>query len=485
MGRAPKALDSLIRGCHPGAGRTDGWVESSVTKAYEKFKVQALAPGLSRDHTTSSFLSLMNRLSSSWTRTWTETVRHVSGRARRAARATRVVVRSANSRGSSANPTDDSGNNIDPIDMQIARTITRIRDAEDSGGFNHAMLLTLAMQLSLECELAAAGSPPAMSNSNVSRATWTLQRIKGMADQARRLFLEAVKDDDLQDDEGPGYCEQVRRHPLSLIDSISRVFHEQGYRKMNSWADFQAFSFAQVVERGAGSPLTIAILYQAVAREANLVLDLVVLEEGNYAVLSMGMWVIDPYSKCLLMSAEEVAELFDVDLPLRPSSLREVSIALVKQRLFFEWSSITGVYEPAFRLPLDGEEGLELALGCFEDVSFSYGSSADEREDGPEAAGPEGAISPFFLVQDDRGQECLANCVRAAEKLRILQRDAPHSRIRHAVLLYALKHARSLDPSMYESDCPSSLTRSPSSSVPLTGTTTKDTVTPRRSSTAC
>ncbi len=254
---------------------------------------------------------------------------------------------------------------------------------------------------------------------------------------------------------------------------------------MNSWADFQAFSFAQVVEKGSGSPLTIAILYQAVAREAELALDLVVLEEGNYAVLSMGMWVIDPYSKCLLMSAEEVAELFDVGLPLRPNSLREVSIALVKQRLFFEWSSITGVYEPAFRLPLDGEEGLELALGCFEDVSFSY-SSADERDEGKEAAGAagaageaEGAVSPFFLVQDERGQECLANCVRAAEKLRDLERDDPLSRIRHAVLLYVLNRARSLDPNVY------ALTRASISTGPWTGITTDDMLTPRTSSTAC
>ena len=130
---------------------------------------------------------------------------------------------------------------------------------------------------------------------------------------------------------------------------------------------------------------------------------LIVLEEGNYAVLSMGMWVIDPYSKCLLMSAEEVAELFDVDLPLRPSTLREVSIALVKQRLFFEWSSITGVYEPAFRLPLDGEEGLELALGSFEDVSFSYRTSADkmDAEDGREGGGS----SPFFRRPGRAGSE--------------------------------------------------------------------------------
>lgn len=186
----------------------------------------------------------------------------------------------------------------------------------------------------------------------------------------------------------------MSRNPLSLIEAISSVFLEQGYRKMNSWADLQAFSFAQVVEGGAGSPLTIAILYQAIAIECGLALDLIVLEEGNYAVLSMGMWVIDPYSKCLLMSAEEVAELFDVDLPLRPSSLREVSIALVKQRLFFEWSSITGVYEPAFRLPLDGEEGLDLALGCFEDVSFSY-SSADERGE----RGERGEREPMVVSQ--------------------------------------------------------------------------------------
>ena len=412
--------------------------------------------------TTAHVCASMNRVSLSSA----GTIRCVSGRARGAGRATRVV---RNSRSDDAAGSNVEGNDIE---TQIARTIGRIRDAEDDGRFSHATLLTLAMQLSLECELTAAGSsPPASVTSNVSRATWTLQRIKGMADQARRLFLEAVKEDglageELASDRGRGqtprpgagqqqtpYSEQVSRNPLSLIEAISSVFLEQGYRKMNSWADLQAFSFAQVVEGGAGSPLTIAILYQAIAIECGLALDLIVLEEGNYAVLSMGMWVIDPYSKCLLMSAEEVAELFDVDLPLRPSSLREVSIALVKQRLFFEWSSITGVYEPAFRLPLDGEEGLDLALGCFEDVSFSY-SSADERgergergerDEGAEAdEAAEGSISPFFLVQDERGQECLAHCVRAAEKLRVLERNDPPSRIRHAVLLYVLNPVLSL-----------------------------------------
>ncbi len=391
--------------------------------------------------------------------------------------ATRVVVRSANS------ADDDINKNNNEIDLQIARTITRIRDADDGGRFGHATLLTLAMQLSLECEMAAAGSPPALSTSDVSKATWTLQRIKGMAVETRLLFSEAIKGDGLPDDGLPDdgcldYSEQIRRHPLALVDSISRVFEEQGYRKMRSWAEFQAFSFAQVVERGTGSPLTIAILYQAVAREAGLSLDLIVLEEGNYAVLSMGMWVIDPYSKCLLMSAEEVAELFDVDLPLRPSTLREVSIALVKQRLFFEWSSITGVYEPAFRLPLDGEEGLELALGSFEDVSFSYRTSADkmDAEDGREGGGS----SPFFVVQDERGQKCLANCVKAAEKLRVLERDDPPSRIRHAVLLYALKR----DPYFQNQVSHLLLTRAPSSPVRSTGTTAEDTAMPRRSSTA-
>lgn len=399
--------------------------------------------------TTAHVCASMNRVSLSSA----GTIRCVSGRARGAGRATRVV---RNSRSDDAAGSNVEGNDIE---TQIARTIGRIRDAEDDGRFSHATLLTLAMQLSLECELTAAGSsPPASVTSNVSRATWTLQRIKGMADQARRLFLEAVKEDglageELASDRGRGYSERVSRNPLSLIEAISSVFLEQGYRKMNSWADLQAFSFAQVVEGGAGSPLTIAILYQAIAIECGLALDLIVLEEGNYAVLSMGMWVIDPYSKCLLMSAEEVAELFDVDLPLRPSSLREVSIALVKQRLFFEWSSITGVYEPAFRLPLDGEEGLDLALGCFEDVSFSY-SSADERgergergerDEGAEAdEAAEGSISPFFLVQDERGQECLAHCVRAAEKLRVLERNDPPSRIRHAVLLYVLNPVLSL-----------------------------------------
>ena len=142
--------------------------------------------------TTAHVCASMNRVSLSSA----GTIRCVSGRARGAGRATRVV---RNSRSDDAAGSNVEGNDIE---TQIARTIGRIRDAEDDGRFSHATLLTLAMQLSLECELTAAGSsPPASVTSNVSRATWTLQRIKGMADQARRLFLEAVKEDGLAGEE--------------------------------------------------------------------------------------------------------------------------------------------------------------------------------------------------------------------------------------------------------------------------------------------
>lgn len=319
------------------------------------------------------------------------------------------------------------------ISTRIDDTITRIRDAVEGDGTDHSTLLSLAMQLSLEFEMGSSPST-ASSTTNVSKATWTLARIKGMAEQARHLFIATVneqkpgenRDTDLE------YDEQVRLYPLMLIESINRVFEDHGYRKMSSWAECRAFSFAQVVEYGSGSPLVIAILYQAVARLSGLPLECVVLEDGCYAVLSMGMWVVDPYSKGLLMSAEEIAELFDVDLPLKPSSLREVSIALVKQHLNLSWCSITGVYEPAFRLPFDGEEGLDLTLGCFEDVSFSYQVKSDDGTD--EEVGKD--VSQFFIVHDERGQQYLRNCVKAAEKLRILERDSKDSRIRLAILLY-------------------------------------------------
>lgn len=317
------------------------------------------------------------------------------------------------------------------LDLQLTNTITRIRDADEDVG--RATVLSLAMALSLEAEIASSvASNNNVGTSAVSRATWTLSSIKGMGEQARRLFAAAVK---AQEGDGGSHTTQeeheelVERHPTLMLESINEVlFQYQGYGKMRAWSDVHAFSFARVVETGSGSPLHVAILYQAVAEEAGLPLDCIVLEDGNYAVLSLGQWAIDPYSSGMLMATEEIAELFDIEDP-KPSSVRDVSIALVKMQLYVDWAAITGVFEPAFRLPLEGEEGLDLALGLYDDVSFSYEMSGSEGEE-------EGEVSQFFVVRDDRGQQYLANCVRAAEKLRILERDSSDSRIRLGVLLY-------------------------------------------------
>ena len=318
------------------------------------------------------------------------------------------------------------------LDLQLTNTITRIRDADEDVG--RATVLSLAMALSLEAEIASSvASNNNFGTSAVSRATWTLSSIKGMGEQARRLFAAAVKAQ--EGDDGGSHTTQeeheglVERHPTLMLESINEVlFQYQGYGKMRAWSDVHAFSFARVVETGSGSPLHVAILYQAVAEEAGLPLDCIVLEDGNYAVLSLGQWAIDPYSSGMLMATEEIAELFDIEDP-KPSSVRDVSIALVKMQLYVDWAAITGVFEPAFRLPLEGEEGLDLALGLYDDVSFSYEMSGSEGEE-------EGEVSQFFVVRDDRGQQYLANCVRAAEKLRILERDSSDSRIRLGVLLY-------------------------------------------------
>lgn len=319
------------------------------------------------------------------------------------------------------------------LDLQLTNTITRIRDADEDVG--RATVLSLAMALSLEAEIASSvASNNHVGTSAVSRATWTLSSIKGMGEQARRLFAAAVKaqeGDDGRRTTQEEHEELVERHPTLMLESINEVlFQYQGYGKMQAWSDVHAFSFARVIETGSGSPLHVAILYQAVAEEAGLPLECIVLEDGNYAVLSLGQWAIDPYSSGMLMATEEIAELFDIDDP-KPSSVRDVSIALVKMQLYVDWAAITGVFEPAFRLPLEGEEGLDLALGLYDDVSFSYEMS-DSGSEGEE----EGEVSQFFVVRDDRGQQYLANCVRAAEKLRILERDSSDSRIRLGVLLY-------------------------------------------------
>jgi hypothetical protein len=325
-------------------------------------------------------------------------------------------------------PEGDSGNDQgrEFLQQQINSTISKIRDGVEG---NTGTLLSLCMQLSLESEFSARPSP--LNSTDLSKTTWSLQNIKSMADQVQTSFLHAVRQEYRGEQDAKGYQELVTRHPTTLISTINSVMFEyHGYKRMSSWGDSDAFSFARVLESGSGSPLAIAILYQAVAAQSGLPLDCTVLEDGDYAILHsrsiLGeMWCVDPYSKGMLMSADEVSELFDVALPLSGASPREIAIAVIKQLMYVSWGEITNVFEPAFRLPIDGEDLLNLALGSFEDVSFSYGSGSEEED-----------VSSFFVIEDTRGQHLLSNCVSAAEKLRSLERNSVASRSRLAVLLY-------------------------------------------------
>ena len=140
------------------------------------------------------------------------------------------------------------GPSAESVQRQLANTITRIRDAEDD--VSQATLLSLAMALSLEAEIASDADV-----SSVSKATWTLQSIRGMADQARQLFTAVVREDkDNEDGELHTHEELVGLYPTKMIEAINQViFDYQGYRKMKAWSDVDAFSFARVVEKGNGT----------------------------------------------------------------------------------------------------------------------------------------------------------------------------------------------------------------------------------------
>lgn len=308
-----------------------------------------------------------------------------------------------------------------------------------SGGeveWSNTDLLKLCMLVSLE-ETASDGL---LGDDVLFRSTWDLSLIKHYSVRVRELFMDMCQDieGDLDSKARLSYDEYVARYPTHLVSAINDVLYEQqGYKRMASYGDVSSFQLRRVLDSGVGSPILLAIIYLVVAEESGLSLNALSLEEGSYVVMwpkddgirlgaQGALFVIDPYAKGSLMSAQEISEIFDVVVPLQPGSLRDMAEATLLQLLTTHWClAVQCPPEPLLAIPLD----LDVALGEYSDVSVQV-----EYDDGQKA--PLLSNKGDFWTVSPETMHHMQRCLSAAEKLHILQDGTVESTVRLALCQY-------------------------------------------------
>ena len=126
------------------------------------------------------------------------------------------------------------------------------------------------------------------------------------------------------------------------------------------------------------------------------------------------------------MSAQEISEIFDVVVPLRPGSLRDMAEATLLQLLTTHWClAVQCPPEPLLAIPLD----LDVALGEYSDVSVQV-----EYDDGQKA--PLLSNKGDFWTVSPETMHHMQRCLSAAEKLHILQDGTVESTVRLALCQY-------------------------------------------------
>ena len=283
-------------------------------------------------------------------------------------------------------------------------------------------LLKFCMMLSLE-ELALVHGGSDVKEEYLQRGTWSLQNIKNTSARVKELFIKGLSEDEW---EIPVNV-LAEKYPATLASTINAVlFEHQGYQRMKQFGNLECFQLSNVLDNGVSCPILLAIVYMAVSEECGMPLHALVLEEGSYVVLwphhgNFSSCVIDPYAQGILISEEEIAELFELQLPLQPSSLQDIARAIVMQVLYTCWSAALQVPpEPAFRIPIS----LEVALGEYQDVSYSYGGK------------------DVFLCLDDESETSrayMSRCISAGEKLLLLSQHSNESKLQLAILCYFSK----------------------------------------------
>ena len=308
-----------------------------------------------------------------------------------------------------------------------------------SGGeveWSNTDLLKLCMLVSLE-ETASDGL---LGDDVLFRSTWDLSLITHYSVRVRELFMDMCQDieGDLDSKARLSYDEYVARYPTHLVSAINDVLYEQqGYKRMASYGDVSSFQLRRVLDSGVGSPILLAIIYLVVAEESGLSLNALSLEEGSYVVMwpkddgirlgaQGALFVIDPYAKGSLMSAQEISEIFDVVVPLQPGSLRDMAEATLLQLLTTHWClAVQCPPEPLLAIPLD----LDVALGEYSDVSVQV-----EYDDGQKA--PLLSNKGDFWTVSPETMHHMQRCLSAAEKLHILQDGTVESTVRLALCQY-------------------------------------------------
>lgn len=295
-------------------------------------------------------------------------------------------------------------------------------------------LLKLCMLVSLE-ETASERSP---KDDVLFKSTWDLSLIKQYSVCIRELFMDMCKD--IEGDlfsTTASYGDYVAKYPTSLVSAINNVLYEQqGYKRMPSYGQVSNFQLRRVLDSGIGSPILLSIIYLVVAEESGLSLNALALEEGSYVVMwprddamRLGahgeVFVIDPYAQGSLMSAQEISEIFGVDMPFQPDSLKDMAEATLLQLLMTHWClALQCPPEPLLAIPLD----IDVALGDYSDVSVDVAF-----DDGQKA--PLHTKGDFWTVSSETMHH-MKRCLSAAEKLHLVQQGSVQSTIRLAICQY-------------------------------------------------
>lgn len=308
-----------------------------------------------------------------------------------------------------------------------------------SGGeveWSNTDLLKLCMLVSLE-ETASDGL---LGDDVLFRSTWDLSLVTHYSVRVRELFMDMCQDieGDLDSKARLSYDEYVARYPTHLVSAINDVLYEQqGYKRMASYGDVSSYQLRRVLDSGVGSPILLAIIYLVVAEESGLSLNALSLEEGSYVVMwpkddgirlgaQGALFVIDPYAKGSLISAQEISEIFNVVVPLQPGSLRDMAEATLLQLLTTHWClAVQCPPEPLLAIPLD----LDVALGEYSDVSVQV-----EYDDGRKA--PLLSNKGDFWTVSPETMHHMQRCLSAAEKLHILRDGTVESTVRLALCQY-------------------------------------------------
>jgi hypothetical protein len=235
-----------------------------------------------------------------------------------------------------------------------------------------------------------------------------------------------------------------------MVSAINELlFDRHGFGRMRAHGDPADSNLRAVLERGAGTPATLTVVYCEVAERCGIPLHAASLDGGRYFVLwpadpgtrlaAGGMkFVIDPYAKGQLLNEKEVLELFEVDggleeglHPTGPSGILATVLAQLRDA---HWCRAVGCPpEPAFAVPISPA----VALGSWDEVEVASSSNSTSRDKDVDTREEESSIGGRGARRwwPSMGYSLSRALAAASKRARALPGD-PDSALHHGLLLF-------------------------------------------------